>query len=363
MTFPAFFFHLMSHHTCLARSTGTLESLWDSKSSPASVLPKSNGAKAALDLQQHHTPSALLTSKFSPFAPEINDVPPSSHLTRQQQQQQQPITLSLGSHQTHAVRTLEEIEAEMREAFAAQRLQNQSPSQQQLHAQGHLRTSSAQRQLPPQYAHSGTPPPRMHPHAQSPRFQQQQQHQIHLLQQQQQQMQLLELQELRDRQQREELEHLQEQLRLEEMERHRQQQLRQQVQQNAQMLQHQRQATGGTPIGDMSYRRQQQVHRVGTPSRLQAQIQQPQPQPHLDAPFQQSMQYLPREIQMQQRLLAEMAQAEFLHSLQGTPVPEGRSEQEMHEMLRAEAMRKIMEAERMEERRKRKLEKIRHMVR
>lgn len=276
--------------------------------------------------------------------------------------QQQPMALSLGANQTHGVRTLEEIEAEMREAFAAQRLQSQSPSQQQLYAQGSVRSSSAQRHVPPQYAVSNTPPPRMHPqHAQSPRFQQQQQQQqqIHLLQQQQQQMQLLELQELRDRQQRAELEHLQEQLRLEELERHRQQQLRAQVQQNAQMLQHQRQVSGGTPIGEMPYRRQPVHPRSGTPSRHQ---QQQQGQ-HMEVPFQQSMQYLPREIQMQQRLLAEMAQAEFLHSLQGTPVPEGRNEQEMHEMLRAEAMRKIMEAERMEEKRKRKLEKIRYMVR
>ena len=37
-------------------------------------------------------------------------------------------------------------------------------------------------------------------------------------------------------------------------------------------------------------------------------------------------------------------------------------EREHQETLRAEAMRKIMEAERMEEKRRRKLEKIRHMV-
>lgn len=321
------------------------------------MLPKMNGSKASVE---HHMPAPTPahapapSMKFSPFDA-LSDIPMQSA-----NRQQQPMTLSLGTNQSAGVRTLEEIEAEMREAFAAQRLQSQSPSQQQLYGQGHLRSSSAQRHLPPQYGVGGTPPPRMHPqHAQSPRFQQQQQQQqIHLLQQQQQQMQLLELQELRDRQQRAELEHLQEQLRLEELERHRQQQLRAQVQQNAQILHHQRQVSGGTPIGEMPYRRQQANPRVGTPSRLQAQQQ----QQHIEAPFQQSAQYLPREIQMQQRLLAEMAQAEFLHSLQGTPVPEGRNEQEMHEILRAEAMRKIMEAERMEEKRKRKLEKIRHMV-
>ena len=58
---------------------------------------------------------------------------------------------------------------------------------------------------------------------------------------------------------------------------------------------------------------------------------------------------------MQQKLLAEMAQAEFLHSLQGSPAPTNPAEEkEMQEALRAEAMRKIMEAERMEEKRKRK---------
>ena len=110
---------------------------------------------------------------------------------------------------------------------------------------------------------------------------------------------------------------------------------------------------------------------------------QQQQQQLVDAPFQQSMQHLPREIQMQQRLLAEMAQAEFLRlNLSGSPaghhVSHGSTggnaplyttsdideerEREHQETLRAEAMRKIMEAERMEEKRRRKLEKIRHMV-
>ena len=338
-----------------ARPGGNFDSLWENKS-PFSLLPKSAGSKAPAH-DQHQPRAAVPTTRFSPFDADASAAPGAAH------QHQQPITLSLGNNQVHGVRTLEEIEAEMREAFAAQRLQSQSPSQQQQqYTQGHLRSASAQRHPPPQYGQNGTPPPRMHQqHAQSPRFQQQQQQhqqqqQVHLLQQQQQQMQLLELQELRDRQQRQQLEYLQEQLRLEEMERHHQQQLRQQAQQNAHLLQHQRQASGGTPIGEMPYRRQhQQVQRTGTPSRHQQ-------QQHLEVPFQQSMQHLPREIQMQQKLLAEMAQAEFLRSLQGSPVPEGKNEQEMHDMLRAQAMQKIMEAERMEEKRKRKLEKIRYMV-
>ena len=85
----------------------------------------------------------------------------------------------------------------------------------------------------------------------------------------------------------------------------------------------------------------------------------------MDVPFAQNMQYLPQNIQMQQRLLAEMAQAEFLTTMQGAGLPERdtRESREVQEMLRVEAMRKIMEAERMEEKRKRKLEKIRYMVR
>lgn len=69
---------------------------------------------------------------------------------------------------------------------------------------------------------------------------------------------------------------------------------------------------------------------------------------------------------MQQRMLAEMAQAEFLTNMQGSDsiarserTPNDDQEQEI---LRAEAVRKIMEAERMEEKRRRKLEKIRYMV-
>ena len=89
------------------------------------------------------------------------------------------------------------------------------------------------------------------------------------------------------------------------------------------------------------------------------------PSAALDVPFAQTMQYLPQNIQMQQRLLAEMAQAEFLSTMQGPGLSErdARETRELQEMLRLEAMRKIMEAERMEEKRKRKLDKIAHMVR
>ncbi|KAI0704296.1 topoisomerase II-associated protein PAT1 [Cytidiella melzeri] len=333
-----------------SRPVHSLEAIWDN-TSPLSVLSNQNGSTSApapppVQRRAHEQHAPTPPSGFSPFDLESEQ---QAVLPRQQLS----MALSLGVDQTHGVRTLEEIEAEMREAFAAQRLQNQSPSQAQLLQQAQLR-NVAQRHTPQHYGQGSTPPPRMHAHAQSPRFQQQQQQQQHhqlLLQQQQQQMQLLELQELRERRQRQQLLELQEQLRLEELERARhQQQLRAQ-----QHLQHQRQSSSGTPLGEGQYRRQ--VQRAGTPSRLHHQQQQ-----QVDVPFQQNLQYLPREIQMQQKLLAEMAQAEFLHSLQGSPVNPA-EDKDLQEQLRAEAMRKIMEAERMEEKRKRRLEKIRYMSR
>jgi DNA topoisomerase 2-associated protein PAT1 len=70
---------------------------------------------------------------------------------------------------------------------------------------------------------------------------------------------------------------------------------------------------------------------------------------------QQNLQHMPQSIQMQQRLLSEMAQAEFVRDLQGASAVE-------QEALRMEAMRKIMEAERMEEKRRRRAAKIAYMV-
>ena len=56
-----------------------------------------------------------------------------------------------------------------------------------------------------------------------------------------------------------------------------------------------------------------------------------------------------------QRMMSEYAQAEFLRDFQAASPEE-------QEQLRAEAMRRIMETERMEERRRRKAAKIAHMV-
>ncbi|KAJ7583418.1 topoisomerase II-associated protein PAT1 [Mycena floridula] len=141
-------------------------------------------------------------------------------------------------------------------------------------------------------------PPRMLPvSSQSPRFLEHQR-QLLLLQQQQEQQQLLRIQEL------------QEQLRMEELER----QLR--AQQISQLNQ-----------GPLHYQQ----------DRYYAD----------EEPRQMIYHIVSQNAQMQQRLLlSEMAQAEFLREMQGSPADQ--------EALRAEAMRKILQTEKMEEKRRRK---------
>jgi DNA topoisomerase 2-associated protein PAT1 len=167
--------------------------------------------------------------------------------------------------------------------------------------------------------------PRVVPHlAPSPRFNQQHQHQ----------QQILLLQQEQERQQQERLKELQERLRMEELERQlRAQQLSQLQQQQPNVL-----ARRQSPYADT----QRRTH-----------------SPAIDSQYalfnQQNTQYMPQSIQLQQRLLSEMAQVEFMRDMQGISQAE-------QEALRVEAMRKIMETERMEERRRRKAAKIAHMV-
>ncbi|EMD39049.1 hypothetical protein CERSUDRAFT_133820 [Gelatoporia subvermispora B] len=343
-----------------SRTNHSLESVWDDKS-PFSVLPRMNGADRTAE--HAHQPA-----KASTFA-----TAPSQHSNLHQS-----IGLSLGGNAHKGVRTLEEIEAEMLAAAAARQMQLHAQAQAEAQAQAQAQTqalpqSLSQAQLtqaqlsqaqmraqPPRQGtpqHGLTPPPRMHPHSQSPRFhQQQQQHQIHILQlqqlqQQQQQQRLLELQEQRERQQQQQLRELQQQLRMEELERQRQLRLQQMQAGAASHLQsqaiHQRHGSLSPSLSDRNLRRGQ------SPAMMN-------PRAQMEAPFQQSMQYLPQDIQLQQRLLAEMAQAEFMNNMQAgvQSEREAREEREMQEVLRQEAMRKIMEAEKSEEKRRRKLAKI-----
>jgi DNA topoisomerase 2-associated protein PAT1 len=69
-----------------------------------------------------------------------------------------------------------------------------------------------------------------------------------------------------------------------------------------------------------------------------------------------NMPHIPEGIQLQQGLLSDMVQMEFMREMQGT------SSQAGQESLRMEAMKKILEAEKMEEKRRRKAMKIAHMV-
>ncbi|KZT65665.1 hypothetical protein DAEQUDRAFT_731228 [Daedalea quercina L-15889] len=338
-----------------SRPTHSLESVWDDKS-PFSVLGRMNEAsRTAEQSRPSHTPSQSQSFKFSPFGSTGHD----AHVAGQ--------SLSgLSSGLVKGAHTLEEVEAEMLAQAALQHQQQQPIAQPSTLAHSQLR-GQIPRQGTPQ--HAASPPPRMHPHSQSPRFhQQQQQHQIHLmhLQQQQQERQLLELARQRERQgmlqeqqllQQQQQLQLMEQLRLEEIERARQ--LRLQQMQSANHLHspmvHQRQSPALSERHPRSLGRQ-------SPAALGVGGLGGAP---LDVPFQQSMPYLPQDIQLQQRLLAEMAQAEFLNSMQGGPQNERevREEHEMQELLRAEAMRKIMEAERSDQKRRRKQAKIQHMSR
>jgi DNA topoisomerase 2-associated protein PAT1 len=348
-----------------ARQSQTLlDSRWDDRS-VSSMLPRANGTVRSGTPSQHtqvqqvqqQLPSSS-SARFSPFrAGEIlhYESPLISHALPRQQPQG-----SFSSPQPGVARTLEEVEAEMRaltqrsrENVAIPRPTSYQQQQQQQQTQQH------QLQQLQQLQQRNTPPPRLHPHSQSPRFHQQQQ-QVLLQQQQQlqqqlqqQQLQQLREQQLQEQQQLQELQELQdyhEQLQMEELEMRLRAQQLYQAQQQARAALHQRQASAGptlteTQVAEQLLRRRQQQ-------------QSPAPfiNDQLEAPFQQSMQYLPQDIQIQQRLLAEAAQLELLQQLKGNP------NQVDQESLRAEAMRKIMEAERMEDKRRRRQAKVAHMV-
>ncbi|KAH7914818.1 topoisomerase II-associated protein PAT1 [Hygrophoropsis aurantiaca] len=293
----------------------SLESIWDDKS-PFSLLPRVNGGTRAGD---QHRPSSASRSPFL----------------------SQPI-ISHGVNQT-GVRTLQEIEAEMHaitqqarrqqehELLRQQQIQLQQQEQlrlnqeEQMHLEQRERLRLQQDLRLQQQQPQRTPPPRMAPHTQSPRFHQHQQ-QILLLQQEQ------------ERQQQERLKELQERLRMEEIER----QLRAQ-----QISQMQRPPS-------LQGRRQSSYADLQAPQRRTHSPAYNDPQYPLMS--QQNAQYLPQSIQLQQRLLSEMAQVEFMRDMQGISQAE-------QEALRLEAMRKIMETERMEEKRRRKAAKIAHMSR
>ncbi|KAJ7623338.1 topoisomerase II-associated protein PAT1 [Roridomyces roridus] len=289
----------------------SLESIWNDKS-PFSVLPRENGAASRREPPM---------SQFSPF-------PESPVLHQPNASQGGP-------------RTLQEIEVEMR--AAAQRQQNalrlQQEEDQLLQEQAYQRRLAFQQerereqnrlqmmQLREHSQHQRTPPPRMLPVSQSPRFVDQRQ--MMLLQQQEEHQHQLRLQQ----------EHLQEQLRMEELERQLRAQQISQLNQGPTHFSHRRQPSGPT-IAELQALQQQQ--------HLRQRSQSPAYRDFNVAPQ--------NSAQLQQRLLAELAQVEYMRDFQGATQAE-------QEALRAEAMRKIVEAERMEDKRRRKAAKIAHMSR
>lgn len=100
-----------------------------------------------------------------------------------------------------------------------------------------------------------------------------------------------------------------------------------------------RRVPSGPTLAELQAMQQQQLHR-----RQRSQ-----------SPAYQDFNINPQNIQLQQRLLAELAQVEYLRDFQGATQAE-------QEALRAEAMRKIVETEKMEDRRRKKAAKIAHMV-
>ena len=98
----------------------------------------------------------------------------------------------------------------------------------------------------------------------------------------------------------------------------------------------------------LQQQQQQQYRRQGSRSPAVSASQFP-------TPSQEGLSYHPQNIQLQQRLLADLTQVDFSRELHGASPAE-------QEALRMEAMRKIVETEKMEEKRRRKAAKIAHMV-
>ncbi|KAI5984315.1 topoisomerase II-associated protein PAT1 [Pisolithus albus] len=336
-------------------------SIWDDNS-PFSALPlsRTNGTSRPTDHQRTFSVSSRTTLPSHAFVD--HSLHDQQIHPRSQSPASVPRPISRGVTQTGA-RTLQEIEAEMRLAAqqARQRQELELRQQLQLQRERELRLAEQEQQqerllmqqLQQQQQHElqlrlsqhqhpfqqqSTPPPRMvhHAHAQLPRTQSPRFHHQH-------QQQILMLQQEQERQQQERLKELQERLRMEEIER----QLRAQSISHIQR-QPSAQARRQTSYADLQALQQRRTHSPAT---------------HLggnsvETPLmnQQNAQFLPQNIQLQQRLLSEMAQAEFMRDVQGISQVE-------QEALRAEAMRKIMETERMEEKRRRKAAKIAHMSR
>ncbi|KAJ2927810.1 hypothetical protein H1R20_g9280, partial [Candolleomyces eurysporus] len=366
----------------------SLESIWDDKS-PFAVLGKLNGSSSARpqDQQQphhlpHHTPrqptgapTPPIGAKFSPFLSQESPVLHQQHVLAHGAQQARPRTLQeieeemLMAAVLQAKRREEEERALQMERLLLQQqelqrqeeeqrryleLRQQKEHQDRLYEQQQYQRLAAQfqqqqqQQQQQQYQQQRTPPPRMLPSSQSPRFLEHQRHQTAVLLQQERQQQLL-LQE-RERQQQQLQERRQRQI----------QELLEQQEMERRMAQ--------AALEDKRLWQQQEGHAY-LHEHQQRGFNSPSPARHLQQQLQlgrlppgsNSHEISPQTIQMQQRLLNEMAQSEFARDVQGMQIPGGQGISQ--EQLRAEAMKRIVEHERMEEKRRRKAQKIAHMSR
>ena len=327
-----------------------MEAIWDNKS-PLSVLPRANGAgRSGTNGMRRASPALSKSSAHPPI-------------------DSSPISLHVQPQNTNGVRTLQEIEAEMVAAAQQSRTTALQQQQQQLllqqeedrlmflqrqqeqELQRHiLEYQEQQYQLQIERAlqqqqrelqqYQRTPPPRMLPGlSQTPRFHEHQR-QILLLQQQQEQQQQQRLQELQQR------------LRSEELERQLRSGATLEQSHSPNHFSHHRQPSGPTAVELQAAHSLQQQQR-----RRRSQSPVLHNDTHFSSVVQDSVGYLHQNVPLQQqRLLSELAQAEFIREMQGS------NSQVEQEALRHEAMRKILEAERMEEKRRKKATKIAHMV-
>jgi DNA topoisomerase 2-associated protein PAT1 len=268
------------------------------------------------------------------------------------------------------VRTLAEIEEEMRmnarqpQALASRLTPQLREASPQLHDQSPRMAHRASPQIThpqvQQIQQRSTPPPRMHPHAQSPRFHQLQQE--ILIQQQHHQ-----LEEQRH------LVALHERLQLEELQRQARAQQLQQVMQQDQLRRlspaYARQNQDSYLNEADAVRRLQQMRIADEAQGLRglggngiggnglggntAMLNSLEDE-HALLNGAADLMAMQQSIQRQQRLLSEAAQADFLRQ-QGF-------DQGTQEELRQDALRRIVQAEQLEEKRRRKHNKIAHMV-
>ncbi|KAG6854522.1 hypothetical protein C0991_005434 [Blastosporella zonata] len=346
-------------------TTNSLEAIWDDKS-PFSVLSRHNGAGRSINELRRPSPA---TSRFSPFdgghSPALGHHLPAhgsantgirtlqeieaemrqtAQQTRQRQLEHQQLLLqqqeeeSLHMLQIQRERERQQLlqQQERERVYERQQILQYQEQQHQLQLQRAL-----QQQQREQQQQQRTPPPRMIPGVSpSPRFHEQQQRQMLYLQQQQQQEQLQRLQEL------------QEQLRYEEMER---QMLARQQSYSPNQFGHRHQPSGPTPAELQAHLMLQQQHQQQQQNRRQR-SRSPAVGNHFPTSLQENLQYIPQNAHLQQRLLSELAQADIMRELHASSPAE-------QEALRNEAMRKIVEAEKMEEKRRKKAAKIAHMAR